>query len=272
MGLRREIDGRTLVLLLAMYVLLAGNFALWWSASLPAAIHVAVGAVAIHLSFTIWHEAAHGNVARRRWLNDVVGAIGIFPYMAPYFLSKYVHLRHHARLNQAEDPNRLYAEGAFWTLPLRYPQALRYAREALRQDPRRPQEKLLDAGFLGVLIATWAGAAWLGRLGDLLLLWLLPLAIAKLVMDWYINWLPHVGLPADRFRGTRIVDVAWLTPLVLAHNYHAIHHLWPRIPWHRYRATFERKLGYLREHGVPIERRVPGLGRLPTLGSDALAG
>jgi len=95
-----------------------------------------------------------------------------------------------------------------------------------------------------------------------LLLWFVPVVIAKVVMDWYINYLPHVGLPADRYQGTRIIDVSWLTPLVLVHNYHAIHHLWPTIPWHRYRAVFKRKLGYLQEHGVPIEhgvfqRRVP---------------
>jgi len=63
-------------------------------------------------------------------------------------------------------------------------------------------------------------------------------------------------LPADRFLGTRIVDVPWLTPLVLAHNYHAIHHLWPRIPWHGYRSVFRERLGYLQDHGVPIQHSI----------------
>ena len=72
--------------------------------------------------------------------------------------------------------------------------------------------------------------------------------------------------------GTRIIDVPWLTPLVLGHNYHAIHHLWPRIPWHRYPSTFTHKRSYLEEHGVPIEQRVPGLGRLSAVRPDALAG
>jgi fatty acid desaturase len=75
-------------------------------------------------------------------------------------------------------------------------------------------------------------------------------------MDWYVNYLPHAGLPPHRFHGTRIIDVRWLTFALLSHNYHAIHHLWPAIPWHRYRATFTQKLDYLREHGVPIETRI----------------
>jgi fatty acid desaturase len=79
---------------------------------------------------------------------------------------------------------------------------------------------------------------------------------SKLIMDWYINYLPHVGLPPHRFRGTRIIDVPWLTVVLLGHTHHAIHHLWPAIPWHRYRATFEQKRDYLREHEIPIETRI----------------
>ena len=59
-----------------------------------------------------------------------------------------------------------------------------------------------------------------------------------------------------RFLGTRVVDVRWVTPLVLGHNYHAIHHLWPGIPWHRYLATWREKRSWLEERGVPIEHSV----------------
>lgn len=267
----RDVDGKTLLLLTGMYALFGANLWLYDSASLPLPLHVAIGAVAIHLAFTVWHEAVHGTVSRRRrWLNDLVGVIGIFLYMTPFFMQKYVHLRHHARLNEVDDPNLLYAEGSFWSLPLRYPRALRYAREALREDPRRAREKIIDLVSLALLGGVWATAVWQGFFLDLVLLWLVPLGIAKLVMDWYINWLPHVGLPADRFRGTRILDVPWLTPLILGHNYHAIHHLWPRIPWHRYRAVFDQKRDYLSEHDVPIEHGIPGLGIPRALPADAL--
>ena len=87
-------------------------------------------------------------------------------------------------------------------------------------------------------------------------------------MDWYINYLPHVGLPPDRFLGTRIIYVHWLTPWVLCHNYHAIHHLWPTIPWHRYTDRFESKLDYLKEHRVPIETHLVGGRTFPTLAPD----
>jgi fatty acid desaturase len=249
-------DWSTLALLALQHALFWGNLVLWRTHPLPLAVHVGVGIVAVHLAFTIWHEAVHRNVSRSKLLNDAVGVLGMLPYGTPFFLQRWVHLEHHRRLNEPADPNLVYAEGSFWTLPLRYPRALRYAKQVLRDDPRTPGERLADRLVTAALAVTWGAALWLGAFVDLLLLWALPLVVAKLLMDWYINWLPHVGLPADRFAGTRIVDVPWLTPLVLAHNYHAVHHLWPGIPWHRYPAVFREKHGYLVQHGVPIEHAV----------------
>ena len=96
----RKTDWLTLGLLLAMYALLAGNVALYRRAPLPLVVHVLIGAAAIHLAFTIWHEAVHRNVSPRLWVNRVVGVLGMFPYMTPYFMQRWIHLEHHARLNE----------------------------------------------------------------------------------------------------------------------------------------------------------------------------
>jgi len=258
----RATDGRTLLLLAAMYVLLAGNAVLYAVAPLPIVVHVFISAVAIHLAFTIWHEAVHMNVSPRTWVNNAVGVAGMLPYMTPYFMQRWIHLRHHSRLNETDDPNLIYTDGPFWQIPFRYPRALLYARKVMRDDPRSRGEQIADALFATAIASVYGVAWWYGHLTDALLLWLLPVVIAKLVMDWYINYIPHVGLPPHRYRGTRVFDVAWLTPLVLGHNYHAIHHLWPNLPWHRYRRVFRDKATELKEHGVPVESRVLGFRAL----------
>jgi fatty acid desaturase len=217
---------------------------------------VLLGALAIHLSFTIWHEAAHRNAARLPWLNDAIGVLGILPYTAPFHLEKWFHVQHHALLNRREDPNFIYTDGPFWQMPLRYLRVLRFARERMRDDPRSRAERWVDRVPPALAVLALLAALWWGAFLDLVLLWLLPFVLSKLVMDWYINWLPHAGLPPDRYAGTRIVDVGWLTPLVLGHNYHAVHHLWPNLPWHRYRGVFAERRAQMRERGVPIETRV----------------
>jgi len=274
MATTREFDWRTLLLLVAMYALWIGNFVLYRTAPLPLPVHILLGAVAIHLAFTIWHESAHRNVCANRVVNDTIGILGMLPYLAPFYLEKWFHLQHHALMNQRDDPNFIYTDGPLWQLPVRYLRVLRFAHQQMENDPRTKLQKRLDWTPRLVLLIVCAIAFWKGAFFDVGLLWLVPLALSKLVMDWYVNFLPHVGLPPNRFQGTRIIDVGWLTWLLLGHNYHAIHHLWPSLPWHRYRATFNEKLEYLREHGVPIESRITWT-RAGTAGlssSDALAG
>jgi len=219
----RFADLRTLALLGAIYALWTANFAFHAWHPLPLAVHVLVAAAAIHLAFTVWHEAVHRNASPRPWVNTAVGILGMFPYLTPYFMQRWIHLQHHARLNERDDPNFVYVDGPFWKIAFRYPRALGTARALLARDPRARGERLADAASTAAVGLVFALAWRAGALADLLWLWLLPVAIAK---------------------------------LVLGHNYHAIHHLWPTIPWHGYRSTFRERLPMLRQHGAPIEHRV----------------
>ncbi len=252
-----KIDSRTLGLLALQWGLFLGNFGLYWSLALPLWLHVILGVIPIHLAFTLWHEAVHGTVSNRRWVNNTVGVLGMFPYLTPYFMQKFIHLDHHKYLNQSsKDPNQIYAAGPFWQLPFRYLRAIAYAKKVLAEDPRNQNMRISDTAILILVALIFGVSIWQSFFLDLLCLWILPLIIGKLFMDWYINYLPHTGLPPDRFLGTRIIDVKWFTPLVLCHNYHAIHHLWPKVPWHQYIARFQEKREYLNEHHVPIEHHL----------------
>src|ERR1700753_190572 len=137
-------DIPTILLLLAMYALLGVNAALYYTHRLPLLVHLIIGTVAIHLAFTVWHEAVHGTVSKRGRTNDVVGVVGMLPYMTPYFMQRWVHLEHHARLNEKDDPNSIYTDGAFLTLPFRSFRALGYAKTLLKTDPRSPGQKRSD--------------------------------------------------------------------------------------------------------------------------------
>ena len=266
-----KLDHRTLGLLYLQWILFGGNFILYWLAPLPLWVHIIISASAIHLAFTIWHEAAHGTISNRRWINDAAGILGMFPYMTPYFMQRFVHLDHHKYLNEPDkDPNQIYAAGPFWQLPFRYVRAIAYAKKMLSTDPRSPGMRLSDMSGLAMIGLIFIISAWQGFFVDLLSLWLVPLVIAKVIMDWYINFLPHAGLPPDRFLGTRIIDVRWLTPWVLCHNYHAVHHLWPTIPWHSYIARYRARFEYLVEHRVPIENRFWGGRTYPTMATDSI--
>jgi len=265
MTAKQRVDWRTLLLLAFQWVLFLGNFALYALAPQSPIIHFCLGVVAIHVAFTIWHETAHRTVSTLPWLNNAVGVLGMFPYMTPYFMQRLIHLEHHKYLNEPRDPNMIYADGPFWQLPMRYLKGAVYARDMLKKDPRSPAMRRSDLFFLGVVASIWIASLFGGFFFELLLLWGAPFVVAKVIMDWYINFLPHYGLPADRYLGTRILDVPWLTPLILSHNYHAIHHLWPTIPWHQYLATYRSRRDYLDSKHVPIEPKFFGGRTFPTV-------
>ena len=262
---KQRLDQRTLLLLALQWTAFLGNFALYAFAPQSPVLHFLLGVLAVHLAFTIWHEAAHRTVSDRPWVNNVFGVLGMFPYMTPYFMQRHIHLEHHKYLNEPRDPNLVYAGGPFWQLPFRYLKGAAYAKEMLKEDPRSPEMRRSDLFFLGVVASIWLSSIFGGFFFDLVLLWGAPFVVAKVVMDWYINFLPHFGLPAHRYLGTRIVDVPWLTPLILSHNYHAIHHLWPTIPWHTYVATYRERREYLESKHVPIEPTLFGGRTFPTV-------
>jgi fatty acid desaturase len=260
----QKTDWKTIGLLGVMYVLFLGNFGLYFCARLPLVLHVLIGIAAIHCSFTIWHEAIHGTVSENAAVNDAAGILGMFPYMlTPYYTGKWIHLMHHKNLNLPEDPNTLYTDGPFRTLYQRYPRAATALKRIIKNREFPAHEVLADRIFRIGVAGVFLALIFTGNFAALFWLWLVPLGFAKIIMDWYINYIPHVGLPADRYKGTRILDIAWLTPLVFFHNYHAIHHLWPTRPWHTYKSIFDEKRTMLKEHGVPIETSLAGLSYDP---------
>jgi len=251
------VDWPTLGLLAAMWAGLAGNAA--WAVAhgidgvAQGLLHVLVGVLFLNLSFTVWHEGVHRTAFRGRLANDVLGVLGSWPALLPYFLIRRDHLLHHEHTNDPErDPDFWFTEGSIWTLPLRYPAGMRRARDLVRATGPPAWERRADAALLAAALALMVAAVATGHAWALVCCWLVPKGIAMWIHAWYVNVLPHRGLPPGRFQGTRVLPIRWLAPFLLCHNYHGLHHAWQTVPWHRYRRAFELKRSFLEERGTPV--------------------
>jgi fatty acid desaturase len=251
------VDWPTLALCAVMWTGLLANF--WWALSIEewtfwaACAHVAVGTFFLNMSFTIWHEAGHGTIFKARAANDLVGVIGAWPAMLPYFTVRRDHILHHEHVNDPErDPDYWFLEGSIWSLPFRYPKGAKRALEIVDRAGRPAWEKRADRGLLLLVLITIGMAAWFTSPLVILTTWLLPKGFAMWIHAWYVNVLPHRGLPAERYRDTRVITSKWLTPLMLCHNYHGIHHVWMTVPWHRYPKVFRARRAFLEGRQVPI--------------------
>jgi ring-1,2-phenylacetyl-CoA epoxidase subunit PaaE len=117
-------------------------------------------------------------------------------------------------------------------------------RVAIRSRPRA--EKIELSVNWGSPAATTAAATATGRLGKLLLFFFLPIRLSLMWLGYAFDYLAHRGLMAtareNPFKAARNRDGSerMVSPPLLYQNYHLVHHLHTRIPFHRYVAAWRR--------------------------------
>jgi fatty acid desaturase len=260
-------DRRTLALATAAiaawaasaWLLTSGRLA-WWVTA-PAA---ALATVAMMI---VLHEAAHRNVSKRDWVNGLVGRLAM-PFIAPYCslpAFRYLHGQHHNHTNEASelDPDEFVSEAPWWQLPARWLlYDVAYVHWYLARLRIRPRREVAEATALA--LAFDAAVVWCllnGHAIELVTLWLVPQRLAFCAIAWAFAWLPHHGLgPGERAQTTRArLGMEWLlTPALFAQNFHLVHHLHPRIPFHGLRGTWRTREDEIRALHPPL---VSPLGR-----------
>jgi fatty acid desaturase len=253
----------TLVLALVVFV---GHLTVWWAVltgRMHYAVAVPVQTLLAYLAFTPMHEASHGNVSGNRKslrrIDDAVGWAMAAMLCAPYPAFKLLHLRHHAHTNDAQrDPDYFVAGYG----PLRVAAAClrilpHYYREFLvgvhsTSKGFRAQRRRVIGG-LAVLLAFVGTMTVFGYGVPVFVVWMLPTLLATGMLAFAFDWLPHHPHDVqERYRDTRVILMPGLNLLLLGQNYHLIHHLYPRVPFHRYKACFETMRDELEREGAPI--------------------
>ena len=93
----------------------------------------------------------------------------------------------------------------------------------------------------------------LGAVVPVAVLWIIPARLTFLYLAIFFAWLPHFPYEhTDRFRNTRITLFPGSGWLLLQQDRHLIHHLYPSIPWYRYRAAHRELASLLTEQGAVV--------------------
>lgn len=229
------------------------------------------------------HEATHKNImgkaTRGRWIEEVIGRLSSVPTGIEFTSHRAGHMRHHAYTNDpVRDPDH-FTEGRLSELPVKfYGMTMLYAllplfalikplRVAL---PRVLREKLesregskaegkaqirfwfVSTVVLAVCFATGNGLA-------ALCLWWLPARIQLCWLMFIFAWYPHhPARETARYRHTRVAVFPGSGVLIRGHDYHAIHHLYPRVPHYRLKAVWNEMSDDLVDRGVRAEGRAKG--------------
>ena len=219
--------------------------------------------------YTPLHEAVHGAVTgmslERRWINEWTG------YIAAHFLGisftahRRSHLKHHRWTNHpVEDPDMdLSAANAYqlvlaWLkgVPKEWLFALSFEHftDAEKASVRREYGAIILTRLLLLVLCAGLGTT----LATLLCGQLLGNAVLVTLFAWSVH---HPHTEQERMKTTTVyqarsgLDTA-MTLIWGYQNYHAIHHLYPKVPFFRYRTLYRALEPYLLESGVPVKRIV----------------
>ena len=217
----------------------------WWAT-------VLTNAVAGYALFTVAHDTAHASGSSNHTLNTWMGRIAT-PFFAPhaaYPVWRFIHMQHHRFTNHdtTQDPDHYTQEGPAWQrLPRWATIDLFYLVFYMRHWGSRPaKERREEIIGLTLMVAVFAALLISSGFWALAVIVLIPGRLTIIYLAWAFDYLPHAGLhhkPAeDKFKATRIRvgGERLLSPVMLYQNYHLVHHLHPRVPFHKYVQVWRR--------------------------------
>ncbi|MEN9646405.1 MAG: hypothetical protein RL238_3074 [Actinomycetota bacterium] len=284
----RRYSGRvawpTVLLCLALLAGYTGAIVGWATGVLPLWAGFIINAAITYAFYTVHHDANHkaisGRQERWRWLDTACGAIAAVPLQLSFKGWSAEHLRHHAYTNDpARDPDFQVA-GPLSAIPIKWMMAnvfgiigaLPYgdrlvgkivakmvpagAAPAGEPNQRLKQEQKRIRRYQRIGFIALIASIPLGLFVPTFFLWWLPGRVGVLILVIFFQWMPHVPYDdTSRYKNTRINTFLGSTWLLFQQDYHLIHHLYPTVPWYRYRAVYREVRPLLEAEGARIEGR-----------------
>lgn len=226
------------------------------------------------------HEAVHKTLSGGRrsleWVDTVVGTVAAWLMLVSFQDHVITHLIHHTHANDEKDPDVLNSKGSLRDIVVRsmigmviyplgpivavappvgriIPAAIRsrLAESARLRGPEAVAHARRTAtSHLAVLVVGTA----LGYGTVVWLLWYIPVWVGRIWLSAVFGWLPHhPHSEVGRYRDTRIFTFPGSTFLIRGHDYHLLHHMFPRVPHYRLRRLWTDMGQHLAEQGARIE-------------------
>lgn len=253
-------------------LVLAGGIELWMG--------MLINCAAMYYLFSPIHDAIHRSMAQSNRLNDLFMRLILLPIVpcSNGRLLRVMHMRHHRFANDPErDPDHWTMTAPFKMLWIWFLWDFHYLVFYLR---RKEEFRGVDVGTpLRDTILVWTGAfaiGWFYPL-EIIFLWFVPSRLMAWLIAAIFMYLPH--WPHDLRHETapwqathNRLGMEWLlTPLLCWQNYHLVHHLYPTVPFYRYRRLWLSREDWHNGHDPSVvgafERtpeRLKGKARVPS--------
>ncbi|TGQ39807.1 fatty acid desaturase [Mesorhizobium sp. M00.F.Ca.ET.216.01.1.1] len=230
-------------LVVVLGALVAARIPLWPVLVLPQGI-------LIIFLFTTLHETIHETAFRTPWLNRAIATVTGFLILLPPAWFRYFHFAHHRHTHDPDnDPElmspkpettgeylRYLSGGPYWIGMVRVVATNAAGRNCDTFVPEKGRDKVvLEARVFVIAYAVLLAGSLAAQSALLLWVWIVPVLVGQPFLRAYLlaehSRCPHVANMLENTRTTfttRLVRfIAWNMP------YHAEHHSYPAVPFHR---------------------------------------
>ena len=233
--------------------------------------HLIITSYFMYVMYTPLHEASHQNISgknkRFRFLNPLFGFLSAAFYIHSYTQHTWSHLEHHKHANDEElDPDyimkgsnwpSIMARGFFILLIKDY---FYVRKEKLKNNDiakvkmRIGTVESLVPIVIIVLLTNVFNLPWY----HFIISYVFPLLFAVMLLGIFFDYLVHMPhVSTEKFGDTNIIRTkkwfdAPMTWIWLYQNYHGMHHLFPKLPFYKYKKVFKEKEKQLVELGLPV--------------------
>lgn len=205
-----------------------------------------INAIAYYIQFTPAHDASHNAVSRIPWVNKFI----FFQMMQTYLpgntgkMLMVMHMQHHRFANEELDPDHGVAGSFKQAGFLWFFWDFRYLFYYFKHKEHYP-----DINITRIFLEMAAGYAIVGTVAwffplETLILWFIPSRIMVWLVCFVFMYLPHVPHVythrQNPYQAT-LLRVGWdrlMSFLMMYQNYHLAHHLYPTIPFYRYKKAW----------------------------------
>ena len=235
----------TVALLLVCHTVIFGSWYLVLTEQMNLWLGCLANSVAMYFLFSPIHDAIHRSMAMNEKLNEFFMYVILLP-IAPFSngrLLRLGHFQHHRFGNDPEkDPDHFTMTAPLKTFWLWFFWDFWYLiyffrnRERL-PDPGTPVRDLIVVYAIVIPLAVFYPM-------EVLALWLIPSRVMAWLIAAVFMYLPHwphdVLHEENPYQATHFRrGLDWLlTPLLAYQNYHLVHHLYPTVPFYRYRKVW----------------------------------
>jgi beta-carotene hydroxylase len=223
-------------------------------------------ALCTYAIYTPLHDAVHGAVTGmslvRRWINEWTGYVAAHFSGVSFAAHRRSHLKHHRSTNHpSEDPDMVLSADSAYRLVLAWLKGV--PKEwlfAVSFEHFSDAEKVtVRREFIAIILTRLVLLVFCADLGVTLLTLLVGQLIGNAVLVTLFAWsVHHPHTEQERMRTTTVYQARTGLDTVMTllwgyQNYHAIHHLYPKVPFFRYRRVYKALETYLVGSGVPVK-------------------